>query len=83
MVSVGEESFFAMHVHHKFATLIYTFWVGVCRPYPITDQVKLILQPYTRLHTENLYYIPDFLFLRTVALLVFLLENHNDNFIYI
>ena len=40
------------------------FWVGVCcwdseTLYPIPDHVQLILQPYTRLDTENPYPIPE------------------------
>ena len=37
--------------------------VELCYLYPIPDHVQLILQPYTRLDTENPYPIPDLLFL--------------------
>ena len=37
--------------------------LGLWNPYPIPDHVNLILQPYTRLDTENHYPIPDLLLL--------------------
>ena len=37
--------------------------LGLWNPYSILDHAQLILQPYTRLDTENTYPIPDLLFL--------------------
>ena len=46
--------------------------------YHLPDHVQLILQPYTRLDTENPYPIPDFLFLELyhLSLLLVLMEYH-------